>query len=59
MNILTRNRKKVAAIIPIEALEAFEQCEDQQDRQAAEIADEDVKKHGTISWEEAKKELQL
>ncbi len=55
--IVTRRGKKVAAIIPIEDLETIEAIENKMDLEEAREALEDVKKHGSISWEQLKSEL--
>lgn len=57
--ILTRNGKELAAIVSIEDLKKLEELEDRLDLEAAKRADEDIKKHGTIKWEDAKRELNL
>jgi prevent-host-death family protein len=56
---ITRRGKAVAAVVPIEDLELIERLEDQIDIREAQKALADVRKHGTIAWEEAKKELGL
>lgn len=57
--ILTRNGKEIVAIVSIEDLRLLEELEDKIDIEIAKKVDEDIKKHGTISWEKAKKELGL
>jgi len=57
--ILTRNGKELAAIISIEDLKLLEALEDKLDLEIARQIDEDIKKHGTVKWKEAKKELGL
>lgn len=57
--IITRRGKKVAAIVPIEDLEALEATENKIDLEEARAALEDVKKNGAISWEDLKSELGL
>ena len=57
--IVTVRGKKTAAIIPIEDLEALEYLEDQIDMLDAAKARSEVKKKGSISWEKAKKDLNL
>lgn len=56
---VTRNGKRVFAIVPIEDLETIEAIEDQIDLEDARKALKDVKKHGTTSWEAIKKKLKL
>lgn len=57
--IVTRRGKKVAAIVPIEDLEALEAIENKIDLEEARAALQDVKKNGAISWEDLKSELGL
>lgn len=57
--ILTRNGKELAAIVSIEDLKTLEDLEDKLDLEAAKRADEDIKKHGTVKWKDAKRELGL
>ena len=56
---ITRRGKAIAAVVPIEDLELIERLEDQIEIREAEKALADARKHGTIPWEEAKKELEL
>ena len=55
--VLTRRGKELAAVIPIEDLRALEELEDEIDVRLAKKALEDVKKHGTVSWEDVKKKI--
>lgn len=57
--ILTRNGKELVAIVSIEDLKILEEIEDKLDLETARRIDKDVKKHGTVKWKEAKKELSL
>jgi prevent-host-death family protein len=57
--ILTRNGKELAAIISMEDLQVLEEIEDRLDLETARGVDKDIKKHGTIKWKDAKKELDL
>lgn len=57
--ILTRKGKEMVAIIPLEDLRALEALENTMDLEDAKKALRDVKKHGSISWEDAKRELGL
>lgn len=57
--ILTRNGKELAAIISIEDLKILEEREDKLDIETARRVDKDIKKHGTVKWKDAKKELGL
>lgn len=57
--ILTRNGKELAAIVSIEDLKRLEEMEDRLDVEIARRVDKDIKKHGTVKWKEAKKELGL
>ena len=56
---ITRRGKQVAAVVPIEDLELLEHLEDESDLREARKALADAKKHGTIPWEKARKELGL
>jgi prevent-host-death family protein len=56
---ITRRGKQVAAMVPIEDLELLERLEDEIDIREAKKALADARKHGTIPWETAKKELGL
>jgi prevent-host-death family protein len=56
---ITRRGKQVAAMVPIEDLELLERLEDEIDIREAKKALADARKHGTIPWEEAKKDLGL
>ncbi|MBS4165367.1 Uncharacterized protein NEOC65_000424 [Neochlamydia sp. AcF65] len=57
--ILTRNGKDLAAIVPIEDLEILEAIEDERDIEVAQRVGEDIKKHGTVKWKDAKRDLGL
>lgn len=57
--ILTRKGKQLVAIIPLEDLRALEALENKIDLEDAKKALSDVEKHGTVSWEETKRELDL
>lgn len=61
--VITRNGKKLAAIIPMEELELLEQMlenlEDQMDVKDIEAALEDSKQGKTIPWDKVKKDLNL
>lgn len=57
--ILTRKRKQLVAIIPLEDLWALEALENKIDLEDAKKALRDVEKHGTVSWEDTKRELGL
>jgi prevent-host-death family protein len=57
--ILTRNGKELAAIVSIEDLKVLEEMEDKLDLETAQRIDKDIKKHGTVKWKDAKKELGL
>ena len=56
---ITRRGRDIAAVVPIEDLELIERLEDEIDIREARKALEDVRKHGTIPWEDVKKELGL
>lgn len=55
--ILIRNGKELAAIVSIEDLKILEEIEDKLDVETAQRIDKDIKKHGTVKWKDAKKEL--
>ena len=57
--ILTRNKRQVAAVVPVEDLELLELLEDYVDLAAAKKALEEVRLQGTRSWDEVKAELGL
>jgi prevent-host-death family protein len=57
--ILTRNGKELAAIVSIEDLQMLEELEDKLDVETARRIDKDIKKHGTVKWKDAKRELGL
>ncbi len=57
--ILTRKGKQLVAIIPLEDLRVLEAIENKIDLEDAKKALRDIEKHGTISWEETKRELGL
>ncbi len=56
---ITRRGKQVAAVVPIEDLELLEHMEDQIDIREAKKALTEARKHGTIPWDEVKKDLGL
>ena len=55
--VLTRRGKELAAVIPIEDLRILEELEDEIDLREAKKALADVKKHGTVPWDQVKKKL--
>ena len=57
--ILTRNKRQVAAVVPVEDLELLELLEDYVDLREAKKALEEDKKQGTRTWAEVKAELGL
>jgi len=57
--ILTRHGKAIAAVVPIEDVELLEQLENRIDLEDARAALAEVKKKGTVSWEDIKAELNL
>jgi prevent-host-death family protein len=56
---ITRRGKQVAAVIPIEDLEILEHMENQVDIREAKKALAEARKHGTIPWDEVKRDLGL
>ena len=57
--LITRRGKDLVALVPIEDLALIERLEDEIDVREAKKALADARKHGTISWEQARKELGL
>lgn len=57
--VLTCKGKQLVAIISIEDLRALEAIENKIDLEEAKKALHDTEKHGTVSWEQAKRELGL
>lgn len=57
--VLTRNKRQVAAVVPVEDLELLELLEDYVDLRAAKKALQEAAKQGTRSWAEVKAELGL
>jgi prevent-host-death family protein len=61
--VLHRRGKNVAAIIPTEEFDflqrKIEEAEDKADRAAIRRAKRDIKKHGTVPWDDVKKRLGL
>lgn len=55
--VLTRYGKDLAAVVPIEDYRLLEEMEDRIDVREAKKALEDVKKHGTVSWEEVERKI--
>ncbi len=55
--VLTRRGKPIAALISLAALEELHRLEDAEDVAAAAEAREDIRKHGTVPWEDVKAEL--
>jgi prevent-host-death family protein len=57
--VVTRNKRRVAAMVPVEDLELLELLEDHVDLQAAKRVLIEARKHGTRPWAEVKAELGL
>ena len=57
--ILTRRRKELAAVVPIEDLKLLEELENRVDLDDARAALGEVKKKATISWKKIKADLGL
>jgi prevent-host-death family protein len=57
--ILTRRKKELAAVVPIEDVKLLEELENRLDLEDARAALLDTKKKGTVSWEKIKLELGL
>ena len=58
-HVVTRNRKRMAAIVPIEDLELLTALEDVIDLDEARKALAEAKEKGTVSWERVKADLGL
>ena len=57
--VITRNGRKIMAIVSIEDLEILQEIENRIDLDDARKALADAKKNGTKSWESIKKKLNL
>ena len=57
--ILTRRKKPLAAVVPLEDVALLEAIEEKEDLKALRAAQREVKRKGTISWERIKKDLKL
>ena len=57
--IISRRGRQVAAVVPIADLRRFEQLEDAELARATEEALAEAEVHGTITFEEAKRQLGL
>ncbi|MGH7813916.1 MAG: type II toxin-antitoxin system Phd/YefM family antitoxin [Candidatus Binataceae bacterium] len=57
--VLTRRRRPLAAIVPIEDIELLETIEDREDLKAVRAARREADLKGTIPWRKIKKELGL
>ena len=57
--VVTRNGKKMAALVPIEDLVLLERLEYEKDVAEARAALEEIEAEGTISWEKVQEELGL
>jgi len=57
--VLTRRRRPLAAVVPIEDVALLEALEDRGDLKAARAALREVRRKGTIPWTQLKKELGL
>ena len=57
--VLRRNKKDIAALVPIEDLRTLERLEDIEDLGDAYAILEEVKREGTVPWEKVKKNLGL
>jgi prevent-host-death family protein len=56
---ITRHGKPVAAVVPLEDLEVLEALDDGLDLERVKKALAEVRKKGSIPWEQVKKELGL
>ncbi len=57
--LLTRRSRPLAAVVPIEDIALLEAMEDRDDLKAARAAIREVKRKGTTTWTQLKKELDL
>jgi prevent-host-death family protein len=57
--VVTRNKRQVAAVVPVEDLELLELLEDHVDLRAAKKALQEAKKQGTRPWADVKADLGL
>jgi prevent-host-death family protein len=57
--MVTRGRKRIAAIVPIEDLRLLELMEDKADIKDADEAMKETRKKGSVSWEKVKADLAL
>ena len=57
--ILTRRGKPIAALVPVEDVEWLEDIENESDLKAIQEARKEIKREGTIPFEEIKGELGL
>ena len=57
--VVTRNNRRMAAMVPVEDLELLELLEDHVDLQAAKRVLLEARKEGTRPWAEVKAELGL
>jgi prevent-host-death family protein len=57
--VVTRNKRQVAAMVPVEDLELLELLEDYVDLRAARKALQEARKQGTRAWKDVKAELGL
>jgi len=57
--ILTRRKKDLAAVVPMEDITLLEALEDRMDLEDAQAALTESRKKGTIPWEKIKQELEL
>jgi prevent-host-death family protein len=57
--MVTRGRKRIAAIVPIEDLRLLELMEDKADIKDADEAMKETREKGSVSWEKVKADLAL
>jgi prevent-host-death family protein len=57
--VLTRRSRPLAAVVPIEDIQLLEELEEQADLKAVRAARREIKRKGTVPWEQVKKELGL
>lgn len=55
--VVTRNGRELAAMVSMEDLEILQSLENKRDVEIAKKAEEHIRQHGTVSWEEIEKRL--
>jgi len=55
--VITRNGRELIAMVPMSDLETLQTLENKRDLEIAKKAEENARKHGTVSWSEVEKRL--